>query len=63
MELIYAGFEILPTNISQAIALSSLMEDELVHVWRNVIESIELGTSLPWKSYQMVVTEELLKIR
>ncbi|MEM7594688.1 MAG: hypothetical protein AAF383_24850 [Cyanobacteria bacterium P01_A01_bin.83] len=41
MELIYAGFEILPTNISQAIALSSLVGDELVHAWRSVIESIE----------------------
>ena len=41
MELIYAGFEILPTNISQAIALSSLVGDELVHAWRDVIESIE----------------------
>ena len=41
MELIYAGFEILPTNISQAIALASLAGDELVHAWRNVVESIE----------------------
>ena len=41
MELIYAGFEILPTNISQAIALASLVGDELVHAWRNVTESIE----------------------
>lgn len=41
MELIYAGFEILPTNISQAIALASLVGDELVHAWRNVVENIE----------------------
>ena len=41
MELIYAGFEILPTNTSQAIALASLVGDELVHAWRSVIESIE----------------------
>ena len=41
MELIYAGFEILPTNISQAIALASLVGDELVHAWRSIIESIE----------------------
>ena len=41
MELIYAGFEILPTNISQAIALASLVGDELIHGWRSVIESIE----------------------
>ena len=40
MELIYAGFEILPTNISQAIALASLTGSELVHAWRDVIESI-----------------------
>ena len=40
MELIYAGFDILPTNISQAIALASLTGDELVHAWRSVIESI-----------------------
>ena len=41
MELIYAGFEILPTNISQAMALASLMGDELVHAWRSVTESID----------------------
>lgn len=41
MQLIYAGFEILPTNISQAMALASLPEDELAHAWRSVIESIE----------------------
>ena len=41
MELIYAGFDILPTNISQAIALSSLTGDELVHAWRKVVNSIE----------------------
>ena len=41
MELIYAGFDILPTNISQAVALASLAGDELVHAWRIVIESIE----------------------
>lgn len=40
MELIYAGFEVVPTNVSQAIALASLMGDELVHAWRSVIESI-----------------------
>ena len=41
MELIYAGFSILPTNISQAIALASLTGSELVHAWRSVTESIE----------------------
>ena len=41
MELIYAGFEILPTNISQAVALASLVGDELVHAWRSVVENIE----------------------
>ena len=40
MELIYAGFDILPTNISQAIALGSLTGSELVHAWRSVTESI-----------------------
>lgn len=41
MELIYAGFETLPTNISQAIAIASLTGDELVHAWRDVVENIE----------------------
>jgi len=41
MELICAGFEILPTNISQAIALASLTGDRLIHAWQQVIESIE----------------------
>ena len=41
MELLYAGFEILPTNISQAMALASLTGDELVHAWRSVTEAIE----------------------
>lgn len=42
MELIYAGFEILPTNISQAIALASLAGEELIEAWSKVIENIEL---------------------
>ena len=41
LELIYAGFSVLPTNISQAIALASLAGDKLVHAWRSVTESIE----------------------
>ena len=41
MELIYAGFEVLPKNISQAIALASLKGNELVQSWGKVIESIE----------------------
>jgi len=41
MELIYAGFIHLPTNISQAMALANLVGDELVHAWRKVTESIE----------------------
>ena len=41
MELMYAGFKILPSNISQAIALANLEGDGLVHAWRSVIESIE----------------------
>jgi len=41
MELIYAGFEILPTNISQALALASLAGEELIESWDKVIENIE----------------------
>ena len=41
MELIYAGFEVLPTNISQAMALASMAGEKLVHAWRSVTESIE----------------------
>ena len=41
MELIYAGFEILPKNISQAIALASFRGEELVESWNKVIKSIE----------------------
>ena len=41
MELIYAGFEILPKNISQAIALASLKGEELVESWNKVIKNIE----------------------
>ena len=41
MELIYAGFEVLPTNISQAMAVASLTGEELIHAWRSVTESIE----------------------
>ena len=40
MDLVYAGFEILPKNISQAIALASLKGDKLVESWRKVITSI-----------------------
>lgn len=40
MKLVYAGFEILPKNISQAIALASLKGNKLVKSWRKVIETI-----------------------
>ena len=42
LDLMYAGFDILPTNISQAVALAKLEEDELVENWRKVIENIPL---------------------
>jgi|GEM_PF-3201166 len=41
MELIYAGFSVLPTNISQALVLVSLTGDELIDAWRKVVENIE----------------------
>lgn len=40
MELLYAKFEVLPANISQAMALASLTGEELIHAWRSVVESI-----------------------
>ena len=42
LELMYAGFEILPTNIAQAIALAKLTGSELVEKWRMIIENIPL---------------------
>lgn len=40
LELIYQGFEILPTNISQAIALKNFTGEELFHAWTMVVENI-----------------------
>ena len=40
LELMYAGFEILPRNISQAMAMASLAGEELVEAWRFVTENI-----------------------
>lgn len=40
MELIYQGFEILPTNISQAIALKNFTGEELFDAWTTVVENI-----------------------
>jgi len=42
LELMYAGFEILPTNISQAVALAKLTGTELVEQWRYIIHIIPL---------------------
>ena len=42
LELIYAGFDILPTNISQAVTLAKLTGEQLVEKWRMVIETIPL---------------------
>ncbi|MEM9276134.1 MAG: hypothetical protein AAGA80_24715 [Cyanobacteria bacterium P01_F01_bin.143] len=42
LDLIYAGFEILPTNIAQAVTLAKLAGAELVEKWRMVIENIPL---------------------
>ena len=40
LDLMYAGFEILPTNISQAVALAKLTIDELIEKWRSIIETL-----------------------
>lgn len=42
LELMYAGFEILPTNIAQAITLAKLTGEQLIEKWRMVIETIPL---------------------
>lgn len=41
MELMYAGFEVLPANIAQGAALKSLTGDELIHAWREIIEKYD----------------------
>lgn len=41
LELMYAGFEILPANIAQGQVLAHLTGEELIHSWRTVIESKE----------------------
>lgn len=38
LELMYAGFEVLPTNISQAVTLAQLSGEELIAKWRSVID-------------------------
>ena len=40
MELIYAGFEILPANISQAASLAQMSGEELIEAWQKVIDNI-----------------------
>ena len=40
LDLMYAGFEILPTNISQAVALAKLATEELISKWRSIIETL-----------------------
>ncbi len=40
MELIYAGFSILPKNVSQAMAIACFTGDELIESWRKVTENI-----------------------
>jgi hypothetical protein len=40
LELMYAGFAILPTNIAQAIALAKLTGDELIAKWHSIINTI-----------------------
>lgn len=42
LELMYAGFEILPTNVSQAITLAKLTGQELVEKWHSVINTLPL---------------------
>ena len=42
LELMHAGFEILPNNISQAIVLAKLSGEQLIEKWRMVIEKLTL---------------------
>ena len=40
LELMYAGFDILPTNISQAVALAKLATEELIEKWQTIINTL-----------------------
>ena len=40
LDLMYAGFDILPTNISQAVALAKLAGEELIEKWRSIINTL-----------------------
>ncbi|MDJ0648559.1 MAG: hypothetical protein QNJ60_07595 [Xenococcaceae cyanobacterium MO_188.B19] len=40
LELMYAGFETLPANISQAVALGKLTGEKLIEVWRNITKTL-----------------------
>ncbi|WP_144867482.1 hypothetical protein [Hyella patelloides] len=40
LELMYAGFEILPTNISQAVTQAQLAGEDLSLTWRNIITTL-----------------------
>ena len=42
LELMYAGFDILPTNIAQAVTLAKLTGEQLVEKWRMIIDNIPL---------------------
>ena len=42
LDLMYAGFEILPTNVAQAITLAKLTGEKLAEAWRNIINNIPL---------------------
>ena len=42
LKLIHAGFDILPTNISQAVTLAKLTTEELIEAWGKIIKKIPL---------------------
>ena len=65
LKLMYAGFEILPTNISQAVTLAKLTGEQLIEKWRIVIETIPLD-KITAKTIRNVIkppTERKRKVR
>ncbi|MEL6440933.1 MAG: hypothetical protein AAFQ80_16965 [Cyanobacteria bacterium J06621_8] len=64
LELIETGFTILPTNISQAIALAGLAGEELIQGWGRVVDNIQPDqiTHKSIKSFLFPTSEPALPI-
>ena len=62
LDLMYAGFDILPTNVSQAIVLAKFSREELIKKWRSIINILPID-KITAKSIRNLIFPPIEKVK